>query len=349
MTRCPLTHDLTKYFAGLDNYVERLFGLPEGFSLTKAQEKQLHSIIFEKPEKPFDVAMKTGKACQKGFESGRLIVDEHVMEDTQKLMTDSITKTAQKLMDDWAMEYIRNDVQSCAEAFAVDTDCVYYYARENRESGIVTKTLKDILDSAHYEITYDEKENMTMGKMYMDYSKMGTKDTTCITDTRRGVTVIFGTTNVRKTDERREANDYGPFGGLVVGERILAQKFECTVYPGGEDQDLKRDIINLIANQGTIPPKDDRFHIARVIFNKPATIVFWKDGTKTVVRCGDNDIYDPEKGLAMCFAKKALGNKFDYYNTFVNHLKKAPKSETGAKKPKTEKKTPKKKPTTKAE
>lgn len=54
--------------------------------------------------------------------------------------------------------------------------------------------------------------------------------------------------------------------------------------------------------------------IKKVIFNDPATIVFWKDGTKTVVKCGDGDIFDPEKGLAMAIAKRALGNQGNYYN-----------------------------------
>ena len=54
--------------------------------------------------------------------------------------------------------------------------------------------------------------------------------------------------------------------------------------------------------------------IKDVIFNDPATIVFWSDGTKTVVKCQDDDIYDPEKGLTMAISKKALGNKGNYCN-----------------------------------
>lgn len=42
--------------------------------------------------------------------------------------------------------------------------------------------------------------------------------------------------------------------------------------------------------------------IKQVIFNAPATIVFWKDGSKTVVRA-QGDEYDPEKGLAMAVAR----------------------------------------------
>lgn len=54
--------------------------------------------------------------------------------------------------------------------------------------------------------------------------------------------------------------------------------------------------------------------IKDVIFKKPATIVFWTDGTKTVVKCQNDDVFDPEKGLAMAIAKKAFGNKGNYCN-----------------------------------
>lgn len=57
--------------------------------------------------------------------------------------------------------------------------------------------------------------------------------------------------------------------------------------------------------------------IQRVIFNPPATIVIWKDGSKTVVKCGKNDIFDPEKGLAMAISKRAFGDNRDYYEVFA--------------------------------
>lgn len=47
--------------------------------------------------------------------------------------------------------------------------------------------------------------------------------------------------------------------------------------------------------------------IKKVIFNDPATIVFWSDNTKTVVKAQDLDDFDPEKGMAMAIAKKFLG------------------------------------------
>ena len=61
--------------------------------------------------------------------------------------------------------------------------------------------------------------------------------------------------------------------------------------------------------------------IKKVIFNDPATIVLWKDGTKTVVNAQDKEEFDKEKGLAMAISKKSLGNEGQYYDTFKKWLK----------------------------
>ena len=60
--------------------------------------------------------------------------------------------------------------------------------------------------------------------------------------------------------------------------------------------------------------------IKKVIFNPPATIIIWEDKTKTGVKCGNKDYYDPEKGLAMAISKKFFGNKGNYYETFKKWL-----------------------------
>ena len=60
--------------------------------------------------------------------------------------------------------------------------------------------------------------------------------------------------------------------------------------------------------------------IKDVIFNEPATIIIWKDGTKTVVKCQEGENYDPEKGMAMAISKKALGNKGNYCEVFKKWL-----------------------------
>lgn len=50
--------------------------------------------------------------------------------------------------------------------------------------------------------------------------------------------------------------------------------------------------------------------VVKVIYNKPATIVFWNDGTKTVVKCGKGDKYDPQKGFYVACTKKLFGNNY---------------------------------------
>ena len=75
------------------------------------------------------------------------------------------------------------------------------------------------------------------------------------------------------------------------------------------------------------PPKKSYFvpKIKNVIFNNPATIVFWEDGSKTVVKA-HNESFDEEKGLAMAITKKALGNKSNYIEYFSRCIKKGLKS-----------------------
>ena len=72
---------------------------------------------------------------------------------------------------------------------------------------------------------------------------------------------------------------------------------------------------------------DIRRFIKKVKFNPPATIVFWTDNTKTVVKCNGED-YDPEKGLAMCICKKVLGDKGNYYEIFKKWLPKEEETES---------------------
>lgn len=54
-------------------------------------------------------------------------------------------------------------------------------------------------------------------------------------------------------------------------------------------------------------------YIKRVIFNPPATIVFWNNGMKTVVKAQNGEPFDREKGLAMAIIKGACGNRSGYY------------------------------------
>lgn len=49
--------------------------------------------------------------------------------------------------------------------------------------------------------------------------------------------------------------------------------------------------------------------IKKVIYSNPVTVVFWKDGTKTMSRCDEYDNYDELTGFLMCVMKKAMKAK----------------------------------------
>ena len=49
-------------------------------------------------------------------------------------------------------------------------------------------------------------------------------------------------------------------------------------------------------------------YIKEVIYNDPAVVVLWNDGTKTVSKCDCGDNFNPEFGLILCVLKKVIGN-----------------------------------------
>lgn len=48
--------------------------------------------------------------------------------------------------------------------------------------------------------------------------------------------------------------------------------------------------------------------IRNVVFSGPKTIIIWKDGSKTIVSCGDEDQYDRYAGFCAAFTKKIFGS-----------------------------------------
>jgi hypothetical protein len=108
---------------------------------------------------------------------------------------------------------------------------------------------------------------------------------------------------------------------LIVGDTALPVKINS--------MECRHDIFtNYITFEGDVLYDGKVVHvpyeIKKVIFNDPCTIVLWADGTKTVVKTQNNEVYDAEKGLAMCISKKALGNKGNYFEVFKKHTDKYP-------------------------
>lgn len=112
-----------------------------------------------------------------------------------------------------------------------------------------------------------------------------------------------------------------------VSGRICTLDGNLSRFGFHEDWLVKAEEFPVPAEEPTFKIKVSDGRIKKVIFNAPATIVFWADGTKTVVKCGKGDKWDPEKGLAMACAKKLLGNEDGYHMEIAKYVKTAKKSE----------------------
>ena len=83
--------------------------------------------------------------------------------------------------------------------------------------------------------------------------------------------------------------------------------FEATMYLGRDDSDIimmewsdwKNEIVKTLFGDNK-DNNSEELDFEDIIINPPATIVKWADGTKTVVKCQNNEEYDAEKGIALC-------------------------------------------------
>lgn len=87
---------------------------------------------------------------------------------------------------------------------------------------------------------------------------------------------------------------------------------------GVEFASIKEESILIEKKPTSVSP----FEIQSVLsnHNKNAFTVVWTDGTHTTVHCQTGDEWDDEKALAMCFTKKALGNKGNFNDKFNDAL-----------------------------
>lgn len=97
---------------------------------------------------------------------------------------------------------------------------------------------------------------------------------------------------------------------VTVHKEIIAAK-EVYLY---EKIDETKHSTDINSNS----PKDG--FINQVWFNpvKGTTVVRWIDGSKTMVRCQGGEPFDKEKGLALCYMKRTLGNKGSF-NEVLKH------------------------------
>lgn len=93
-----------------------------------------------------------------------------------------------------------------------------------------------------------------------------------------------------------------------VGESIegYVVYFECAVTSEDFSLEYIHELQKLMissSKQQTVPS------ITNVIYEPPATVVYWSDGSKTIVKASDETNFDREIGLAMAISKRYFNNK----------------------------------------
>lgn len=117
--------------------------------------------------------------------------------------------------------------------------------------------------------------------------------------------------DLKDNTERNNKKMFSDFRNITVnfGDKCYEGVCENVRHAKGEYMELEVSVV--LSPKAMVTNKT--FEIDRVIFNNPATIVFWKDGTKTVVKTQGEE-FDREKGLTMAYVKKLFGNNGNYFN-----------------------------------
>lgn len=76
-------------------------------------------------------------------------------------------------------------------------------------------------------------------------------------------------------------------GVMIVNDQVIGKAIHAAMAIDYSSQSMEQAEKNDIVKFGMCSVS-----IRKVIFNDPATVVLWSDGTKTVVKCGPEDKFD---------------------------------------------------------
>ena len=132
-----------------------------------------------------------------------------------------------------------------------------------------------------------------------------------LTGLSRGLPILVRINNVKHADNKLiiSIEDYNEMANTI--EHLKKEKTEMQerLYVANDKVRCAEAklAMNSIFGYNNLP------EVKEVLYHKPATIIFWKDGTKTVVKAQEKEKYDKEKGFVMAYLKKILGNEGNYY------------------------------------
>jgi hypothetical protein len=74
------------------------------------------------------------------------------------------------------------------------------------------------------------------------------------------------------------------------------------------NSEINNDFWDLLVGKPANKSKPATPSVKRIVYHDPATIVFWQDGTKTVVKCMDGEPFEKYAGFCAALAKKVFGS-----------------------------------------
>lgn len=135
--------------------------------------------------------------------------------------------------------------------------------------------------------------------------------------------IIFTSNGPRKIFEREIETKFSTgrfWRGHEICKQLLAKMYHAHPYDYISEKDFmawvyanfeerKEEIKKMINKTFGTPVISLPLTYKKIIFNGPCTIILWTDGTKTIAKTSsDEEVFDPEKGVAICFMKKMIGH-----------------------------------------
>lgn len=205
--------------------------------------------------------------------------------------------------------------------------CMFINVYHDKESILrLTKPLAHIKDAFIINIvfsslgTYTDSENSSEYSYIMKNHKTNIKSYHCYSIYKPAINVKYN-----YKDDEYLIDQLEPINAVLNNYGVKIETVTPYDIPNGSSKcwnELKN--ICLLTDSELISKKSSKeaynkrifSEIKDIIINDPATIILWKDGTKTIVKCQNEDTFDPEKGIAMAILKKLYGNSGFYKDIF---------------------------------
>jgi len=180
---------------------------------------------------------------------------------------------------------------------------------------IDTVVLDEDFDATNY---WDKKEINTMIRNRSHYAELFAPGV----DRRDIMSKSYVCVNGKKYRANNlQVDDHGPREALEINVSAIFEP-ENEIRYANIPVIMHHTGISKVPNK--VPPLFGFPEIKNVIFNYPATIVFWNDGTKTIVKCKKGDQWDPHAGISAAIAKKFFGTEVNKWVKKAEYAKKPP-------------------------